>query len=144
MTNPGLQPFQADFAAALTSRDPAACTEALAGEAAERFRIYRNNYYHGLSQQLAEAYPVVRRLVGDAFFFATAHAFLEAHAPRTRLLALFGGEVPGFLRGFPPAVSLPYLPDVAGLERARLEALHAADAPPLAPAAAATSARCPG
>ena len=72
-----LDPFQADFAAALASGDPGACPEALAGEAAKRFRIYRNNFHHGLSQQLAKAYPVVRRLVGDAFFFATARTFLE-------------------------------------------------------------------
>ena len=135
MSGLSLQHFQADFAAALASGNPAARPEALAGEAAERFRIYRNNFYHGLSQQLAEAYPVVRRLVGDAFFFAAARAFLEVHAPRTRSLALFGGEFPGFLRGFPPAASLPYLPDVARLERAWLEALHATDAAPLAPAA---------
>ncbi len=134
MSGLSLQQFQADFAVALVSGNPAARPEALGGEAAKRFRIYRNNFYHGLSQQLAEAYPVVRRLVGDAFFFAAARAFLEVHAPRTRSLALFGGEFPGFLRGFPPAASLPYLPDVARLERAWLEALHATDAAPLAPA----------
>ena len=134
MSGLSLQPFQADFAAALASGNPAARPEVLAGEAAERFRIYRNNFYHGLSQQLAEAYPVVRRLVGDAFFFAAARAFLEVHAPRTRSLALFGGDFPGFLRGFRPAASLPYLPDVARMERAWLEALHATDAAPLAPA----------
>ena len=134
MSGLSLQHFQADFAAALASGNPAARPEALAGEAAERFRIYRNNFYHGLSQQLAEAYPVVRRLVGDAFFFAAARAFLEVHAPRTRSLVLFGREFPGFLAGFPPATSLPYLPGVARLERAWLAALHAADAAPLAPA----------
>ncbi len=141
MSGLSLQPFQADFAAALASGNPAARPEALAGEAAARFRIYRNNFYHGLSQQLAQAYPVMRRLVGDAFFFAAARAFLEVHAPRTRSLALFGGEFPGFLEGFPPVASLPYLPDVARLERAWLEALHAADAAPLAPAALAGQGR---
>ncbi len=134
MSGLSLQHFQADFAAALVSGNPAARPEALGDEAAERFRIYRNNFYHGLSQQLAEVYPVVRRFVGDAFFFAAARAFLEVHAPRTRSLALFGREFPGFLGGFPPATSLPYLPDVARLERAWLAALHAADAAPLAPA----------
>ena len=136
MSRLNLEPFQADFAAALASGNPAACPEALVGEAADRFRIYRNNFYHGLSQQLAEAYPVVRRLVGDAFFFATARAFLEVYAPRNRSLTLFGEEFPGFLEDFPPAASLPYLPHVARLERAWLEALHAADAAPLAPTAA--------
>jgi hypothetical protein len=142
MSRPGpesLESFQADFAAALLARDPAArpasMTRGLAREAAARFRVYRNNVHHGLSQQLAEAYPVVRRLVGEAFFQATAREYLAGHPPRGRSLALFGEAFPGFLAEFPPADSLPYLPDVARLERARLEALHAADAAPLAPAA---------
>lgn len=75
MSGLNLEPFQADFAAALASSNPAASPEVLVGEVAERFRIYRNNFYHGLSQQLAEAYPVVLRLVGEAFFSATARAF---------------------------------------------------------------------
>ena len=133
MSGPRLQRFQADFAAALASSDPAARPKGLAGQAADRFSVYRNNFYHGVSQQLGEAYPVVRRLVGDAFFFAAARAFLEAHPPRTRSLVLFGSEFPAFLEGFPPAASLPYLADVARLERAWLEALHSADAAPLAP-----------
>ena len=133
MSTQSLQHFQADFAAALASSDPAARPQGLDGEAADRFRVYRNNFYHGVSRQLGEAYPVVRRLVGDAFFFAAARAFLEAHPPRTRSLVLFGSEFPAFLEGFPPAASLPYLADVARLERAWLEALHSADAAPLAP-----------
>ena len=137
MSRLGLQTFQADFSAALIARDPAARPDGLDREAEARFRIYRNNFYHDLGQQLEEAYPVVRRLVGDDFFFATAREYLLEHPPRSRSLALFGGEFPGFLEGFPPAASLPYLPDVARLERAWLEALHSADAAPLAPAALA-------
>ena len=78
------QTFQADFAAALTSRDPAARPKRLGCEAAERFRIYRNNYYHGLSQQLAEAYPVMRRLVGDAFFVVRSLLRLDGRGVRHR------------------------------------------------------------
>ena len=127
--------LQQDFAAALSSGDAAACPTGLTGEAAARFRIYRNNVQHGLSRQLAEAYPVVQRLAGDAFFFATARAFIHAHPPRSRSLVLFGGRFPSFLAGFAPAATVPYLADVARLERGRLEALHAVDAPPLSPAA---------
>ena len=134
MSTQSLRLFQAGFAAALASGDPLARPQGLVGEAADRFRIYRNNFFHGIGQQLGEAYPVVRRLVGEAFFLATARAFVEAHPPRTRSLALFGAEFPAFLEDFPPAASLPYLADVARLERAWLEALHAADAAPLAPA----------
>lgn len=134
MSQPNLQAFQTNFAAALAASDPTARPKGLDGEAVARFRIYRNNVHHGLGQQLAEAYPVVRRLVGDAFFLATAREYLAGHPPRTRSLALFGEAFPSFLDGFPRAASLPYLSDVARLERAWLEAMHAADAEPLAPA----------
>ena len=134
MSTQGLRLFQANFAAALASGDPLARPQGLIGEAAERFRVYRNNFFHGVGGQLGEAYPVVRRLVGDAFFFAATRAFLEANPPRSRSLALFGVEFSAFLEGFAPAASLPYLADVGRLERAWLEALHAPDAAPLAPA----------
>ncbi len=137
MTEPSMQSYQLDFAAALISTHACAPPRAVAAETADRFRIYRNNFYHGLGKQLGEAYPVVRRLVGEPFFDGAARAFLAANSPRSRSLALFGDGFPGFLERFPPAASLPYLADVAQLERARLEALHAGDAAPLAPAALA-------
>jgi hypothetical protein len=128
-----LAEFQAGFARALANADAEARPAGLNAEAARRFRIYRNNVHWGLSQALAEAYPVVRRLVGDDFFFAAARAFLEGRLPRTRSLALYGAGFADFLEGFEPARAVPYLPDMARLERARLEALHAADAAPLDP-----------
>ena len=137
MTEPTLQSYQLDFAAALSAAHAYAPPRAVAAESTVRFRIYRNNFYHGLGKQLGEAYPVVRRLVGEPFFDGAARAFLAAHPPRSRSLALFGDGYPGFLECFPPAASLPYLADVARLERARLEALHAGDAAPLAPTAMA-------
>jgi hypothetical protein len=137
MTAPTLAAWQAAFAAALRADESDARPAFLKGEAARRFRVYRNNVYHGLPQALAAAYPVVRRLVGDDFFFAAARAFVVAEPPRERSLALFGAGFPAFLDAFPPAASLPYLADVARLERAWLEAMHAADAGPLAPAALA-------
>jgi len=128
-----LSAFQSGFAAALAEHGGDAHPEGLDGPAATRFRIHRNNYVHGLGQELAAAYPVVRQLVGDDFFFAMARDYLAGHAPRSRSLTLFGEDFPVFLRHFPPAASVTYLPDMARLERARLEALHAADTVPLAP-----------
>jgi hypothetical protein len=49
-------------------------------------------------------------------------------------LDFYGGAFPEFLERFQPAASLPYLPDVARLERAVSRALHAAAAKALAPA----------
>lgn len=131
------QTFETDFARSILSSDPKARPAMLTGDAALRFRLYRNNYFHGLGQQLAEAYPVVRSLTGDEFFFVIARLYLQSHPPKTRSLALFGSEFPSFLENFPPAAALTCLPDVARLERFWLEALHAADAEPLNPASLA-------
>lgn len=130
----GLAEFQASFAAALASGDPNACPGDLADDARARFRIYRNNVRHALAGALAAAYPAVARLVGDAFFRAMAHEYARTNLPRERTLVLYGDAFPDFVAGYPAAVSLPYLADVAWLERSVLEALHAADAPPLDPA----------
>jgi hypothetical protein len=47
------------------------------------------------------------------------------------VLSAYGDGFPDFLAGFEPAQPLPYLPDMARLEWARLGALHAADADPV-------------
>lgn len=125
--------WQAEVAAALRAADGAAAPPRLDAEDRARFRVYRNNVAVGLTEALAAAYPVVRQLVGADFFTAMAKAFVAVHPPRARSLALYGEEFPSFVAAFPPARSVPYLGDVARLERAVLEALHAADAAPLAP-----------
>ena len=130
--------LQRDVAGALLSADRAAAPGWLDAENAFRFRIYRHNLRHGLAGTLAEAFPVVRRLVGAEFFEAAAGVFIELHPPKDRMLAAFGSEFADFLSAFEPAQTVPYLADVARLERARIEALHAADAEPLDPASLAT------
>ena len=43
----------------------------------------------------------------------------------------YGGDFADFVEGFAPAASVPYLAAVARLERARVQAYHAADSQPL-------------
>jgi hypothetical protein len=129
--------WQAEVADALRSPDGTAAPARLDALNRARFRVYRNNVAVGLTNALASAYPVVRHAVGEEFFAAMAKAFVAVHPPRARSLALYGAEFASFLAAFPPARSVPYLGDVARLERAVLEALHAADAAPLAHAALA-------
>lgn len=123
----------AEFAAALLAPDPAARPSWLADDQAARFAVYRNNLFHGLTEALGDAYPAVRRLVGDEFFTATARIFIAERPPRGRGLSLYGDGFADFLEHFEPARAVPYLADVARLERAWLESLHAADAAPLRP-----------
>ncbi len=98
---------------------------------AARFNVYRNNIMVGLRGALEEAFPVVRALVGDEFFAAMAQAFIRAHPPSSPVLLKYGAGFDAFIRNFPPAESLPYLADVAGLEHAWFAAYHAADDVPL-------------
>lgn len=96
-----------------------------------RFGVYRNNVKASLTAALAARFPVVRRLVGDEFFAATALVFVERHPPRSPVLAEYGGAFAEFLEEFDPAADLPYLPDIARLEWARHMAFHSADAKPI-------------
>ncbi len=124
------------FARALT--DPAAPPpEALSGSHPRGFAVYRNNVAVSLIKSLEARYPVVRRLVGDDFFRATARAFIARHKPQNAVLILYGGAFPAFLRAFPPAAEMLYLADVAALENGWVEAYHAAEAAPLTLAAQA-------
>ncbi|MGR3542545.1 MAG: HvfC/BufC N-terminal domain-containing protein [Hasllibacter sp.] len=128
---------QARFRAALldpSAATPAGLTDPEGATAPKRFAVYRNNVAVSLTEALMDGFPVVARLVGDAFFKAMAGVFLRAHPPTSPILARWGDAFPGFLEGFGPAARLPYLPDTARLELALHRAYHAADAAPLDPA----------
>lgn len=127
--------YRQQFGAALVERAGDACPPGLDARAARRFRVYRNNVHGALIGALADAYPVVQRLVGEKFFAAMAREFFLAEPARGASLALYGVGFADFIEDFKPAVSVPYLAGVARVERARLESLHAADAPALAASA---------
>ena len=104
------------------------------GPAGRRFDIYRNNVVAALIEALGEAFPVVRALVGEAFFKAMAGVHVRAQPPSSPRMMFYGEGFASFLESFPPAGGLPYLPDVARLEYARRLAYHAADEPAADPA----------
>lgn len=125
-----LAELQRDFAAALA--DPALPPPGgVRAPALRRLAVYRNNRMVGLVENLEASFPAVRRLVGEAFFAATARAYVAEQPPRSPVLLLYGESFGDFLDRFPPAAGVPYLGDVARLEWARRFACHAADAPPL-------------
>lgn len=99
---------------------------------AVRFDVYRNTVATSRRRALADIYPVVGALVGGEFFNAMADAYTEITLPSTPVLADYGRDFADFIGGFAPAASVPYLPDVARLERLWLDVYHAADASPLA------------
>ncbi len=86
-----------------------------------------------LIDALADTFPVVQDLVGEVFFRAMAGVFVRQAPPRSAVLAEYGEDFPAFIGHFGPAHGVPYLADVARLERLRVRAFHAADAEPLTP-----------
>lgn len=125
---------QASFAAALLTPDlpcPAGLQAWNGSDPSARLAVHRNNVVSSLIDAVADTFPVVQELVGVAFFRAMASVFVRQHPPRSRVLAHYGAEFADFVAGFEPARAVPYLADVARLERARVFAYHAADADPL-------------
>lgn len=128
---------QASFAAALLDPDapvPPGVVDPEGRPAPKRFSVYRNNVAGSLTRALEASFPTIRKLVGEEFFAAMAVVYLRAHPPRSRMLMLYGEDMPAFLLAFQPVAHLGYLPDVAHLDQAMRESYHAADSVPLAEA----------
>ncbi|MGE0800298.1 MAG: DNA-binding domain-containing protein [Lautropia sp.] len=132
--------FAAAFAPALL--DPACATpEDVVGPrgkgAIGRYNVHRNNVTVSLIDALAAIYPAVQRITGVDFFRAMARCHLRATPPTSPLLFEYGRDFPAFIERYQHAQDLPWLADTARIERAWLDAYHAADAPPLAASALA-------
>ena len=101
------------------------------GDIDRRFAVYRNNVQSGLINALATSYPVVAQLVGEAFFQAMAQMFIQKFPPDSPVMSTYGSQFADFIKDFAPARSVPYLADVARLERLCVQAFHAADICPV-------------
>lgn len=122
---------QREFASALLDPSrpaPAGLCVAHGIDAQSRFDVHRNNATVGLVDALAATFPVTLMLVGEDFFHGMARERIRADPPRSPLLGRYGEGFAEFIEGFAPAAGLPYLPDLARLEFACLQAYHAADA----------------
>lgn len=126
-----LKSLQEAFARAIASGDEGRLLEALAGDPALARRgvaVYREAVRSNAAAALRAAFPVVARLVGDAFFDEAARRHLEEQPSASADLNRYGDTFPAFLGAYPHAAGLPWLSDVARLEWAWHEALMAADA----------------
>lgn len=129
---PDLLDFQRDFAAALGK--PA--TGAMA--------VYRNTVIHGAVEALRANFPVTERIVGAEMFEAVAVDFAGECPPRRPMLALYGERFADWTEAQPWIADLPYLPDVARVERLHLESLMSADSEPLSASAVRSLCGRPG
>lgn len=129
--SPMLRDLQRAFSAAVFENRPGLSDHLLPGRfPSDRLtQVYRGNVAETLTAALAAVYPAVERLVSPGFFAYAAHEYLRHHRPLSANLHDFGGAFADFLAGFPPAMELPYLPDMARLEWAWHRAFHAAEGP---------------
>jgi len=129
---PSLEALQRDICDAICGGGDAQLSELVAGDGMDpssRLQIYRNHAVITLTDALKATYPVVCRLVSDGFFAYAAHEFIREHLPQKPCLAEYGADFAEFLAQFPPCRDLGYLADMARLEWAINEALHAQNAP---------------
>ena len=113
--------------------------------AAERFDIYRSGYHARLLECLLDDYPVLATMLGrddtgrdeEGQFAALCRAYVDRHPSASPNLNGFGRHMPSFCReakldGFPGFAALGrFASELAALEWALVEVLHAETAPPL-------------
>ncbi|MBL8593693.1 MAG: putative DNA-binding domain-containing protein [Devosia sp.] len=127
--------FAAAFTSALLMPDrpaPAVVAGPSGKAAVKRYGVYRNNVTVSLINALAAVFPATQRITGSDFFREMARQHVRATPPTSPLLFEYGRDFPGFIEHYEHAKSLPWLADIARIERAWLDAYHAADADPLA------------
>ncbi|CCV06074.1 conserved hypothetical protein [Mesorhizobium metallidurans STM 2683] len=134
-----------DYAAAFTAglldpdRAPPDAVSGPSGKAAvRRYAVYRNNVTVSLIDALAANFPATLRITGPDFFRAMARFHIRETPPSSPLLFEYGRDFPDFIERYEHAQSMPWLADVARMEKAWLDAYHAADAEPLASGALAS------
>lgn len=131
----GGQPsYATTFACALLEPDrptPGAIAGPNGKAASKRYNVYRNNVTVSLINALAAVFPATMRIAGMDFFRAMARSHVRETPPTSPLLFEYGRDFPGFIERYEHARPMPWLADVARIERAWLDAYHAADREPL-------------
>ncbi len=104
--------------------------------ALERLGVYHYGYRARLVECLADDYPAVQFALGDDAFEALCHAYVERYPSRSPSLNAYGQHMATLLATRAPAgdadaAPLAFLAELATLEWALVEVLHAAAAPVL-------------
>jgi hypothetical protein len=128
-----LSRFQDSFAQALIAQKPDLQSSVAALVSQPGFSVYRNTVMKGCIDALQANYPSITRLVGEEWFRAAAAIYVRTHLPDDARMLYYGSQFATFIEGFEPAAELPYLPDVARLDRFWTEAHAAENIPSLDP-----------
>jgi hypothetical protein len=99
--------------------------------AESRLEVYRDQFWLRHLASLAEDFPTVRWVVGEASFDGLLHGYLRDHPPRGWNLQRLGADFPAFVdsRRSPSDDALAH--DAALIDWAFMEVFDAPDSPPL-------------
>ena len=101
------------------------------GTVADRWHVYAHGYAARLTEALGLEYAAIARVLGPEAFAALVNRYVAVFPPRSFDLANAGDRLARFLEFDSVAQELPFLPDLARLERAVAESFTAADAKPI-------------
>lgn len=135
MPAPALRDVQARFWSALHTGD---VEPELAGmvlstpsfDATERVGVYQGMYVRRLHEVLREDFPKLAETLGDDFE-DVAQSYLVRHPSENPSVRHFGRHLAAFLETDSTSRVLPWLADLARLERARVDAFDAPGAEPV-------------
>ncbi len=98
------------------------------GSVADRWHVYAHGYMARIVEAAGLEYAAIRRILGADAFEALMTRYLGVFPPRSFHLARVGDRLPGFLEFDRATVDLPFLPDLARLERSIGTSFVAAEA----------------
>jgi len=101
------------------------------GSVEERWHVYAHGYLARITEAAGLEYAATRRILGDAAFASLLDRYLAVFPPRSFDLSRVGDRLASFLEFDRLSVDLPFLPELACLERAISEAFVARDAEPV-------------
>lgn len=124
---PDLGRFQADFAETIVNPAVAGALAAQPG-----FAVYRNTPLKAAVDALIANYSTIDKILGNEMFGAVGLIYGREFRPTSPILCDYGVGFAEFIAASPLADDLPYLADVARIDRLWTEVFLAADAPALA------------
>jgi hypothetical protein len=100
----------------------------------DRLEVYRRAYHGRLVECLADDYPALQASLGDPAFERIARAYIARYPSTSPNLNAYGGRMAEFCESEAPLerpAVRPFLTDLASLEWAIVEVIHAPGAEPL-------------
>ena len=91
----------------------------------ERMSVYAGGYVARIREALAETYQAVGHVMGEDAFTRLAEGYAEAYPSHSYNLSDASKDLPAFLEQSTWKENLPFLPDLARLERLIAESFHA-------------------